>query len=85
MKPCISISTETLDEPVCLKILLVVVVCLKLKDVLPRRNLEDSCCLVREAKHFMELKLNGNCLFPISVFCCLVKDPHNMQKTVLCK
>lgn len=48
MKPCISISTETLDEPVCLKNLLVVAVCLKVKDVLPRRSLEDGCSLVRD-------------------------------------
>lgn len=59
-----------------------VAVCLKWKDVLPRRNLEDGCSLVRETKHFM-LLLNGNSLFPISVLCCLLKDSHNMEKAVL--
>lgn len=68
----------------CLKILLVVAVCLKLKDVLPRRNLEDGCSLVRGTKHFM-LLLNGSDLFPVSVFCCLLKDSQNLQKAVLCK
>lgn len=62
----------------------IVAVCLKWKDVLPRRNLEDGCSLVRETKHFM-LLLNGNSLFPISVLCCLLKDSHNVEKAVLCK
>lgn len=74
MKPYSSVSTKTVvGELVCLKTVLVVAVCWKFKDVLLRRTLEDSCSLLRETKHFMNM-LNGSYLFPLSVFCPLLKD-----------